>query len=150
MKFPPQVWGPIFWMTIHVVALGYSEKPTYAEKRSAKEFFESLRNLLPCPVCREHYAEHLKVVPITPSLDSRQDLFKWTVDLHNSVNVKLGKPTISQTEALRYISRLGARGRNPIWSSSDMMEVDTASFMRGVLTATVAGVVVGCALWWWK
>ena len=137
-------------MTIHVVALGYSDKPTYAEKRSAKEFFESLRNLLPCPVCREHYAEHLKVMPISPFLDNRQSLFKWTVDLHNAVNVKLGKPVVSQTEALRYISRLGARGRNPLWSAGDMMEVDSASFMRGVLTATVAGVVVGCALWWWK
>lgn len=89
-------------------------------------------------------------MPITPFLDNRQDLFKWTVDLHNAVNVKLGKPTITQTEALRYIGRLGGRGRNPMWSAADMLEVDSASFMRGVLTATVAGAVVGCALWWWK
>ena len=150
MKFPPAVWGPIFWMTIHITALGYSEKPTYAEKRAAKEFFEGLQFLLPCAVCREHYREHLTAKPVTPFLDNRRDLFSWTVALHNAVNVKLNKPIFTETEALFYIKRLGARGKNPLWSYQDMQEVDSGSFMRGVLLATVAGGVLGAGLWFWN
>lgn len=148
MRFPPTVWGPIFWMTIHITALGYSQTPTYAEKRAAKEFFEGLQFLLPCSICREHYAEHIKAKPISPFLDSRADLFKWTVELHNTVNEKLGKPKLTEAEALQYISRLGARGRNPLWSSAEMQEVDTASFMRGVIAASVAAGIVGAAFYW--
>lgn len=150
MRFPPAVWGPIFWMTIHIVALGYSETPTFAEKRAAKEFFEGLQFLLPCAICREHYREHLTEKPVSPFLDSRKALFSWTVALHNSVNKKLNKPTVTETEALQYISRLGARNRNPLWSSTDMSEVDTASFMRGVLLASVAAGVIGTGLWFWN
>ena len=146
MQFPPAVWGPIFWMTIHITALGYSAKPTYAEKRAAKEFYESLQFLLPCPVCREHYAQHIAEKPISPFLDSRDALFKWTVELHNKVNEKLGKPKLTEGEALYYIRRLGERKRNPLWSSSDMQEVDSASFTRGLIAGGVGVGIVGAAL----
>ena len=42
MQFPPSVWGPFFWHTIHIVALGYPKNPTYTDKKCAKEFYESL------------------------------------------------------------------------------------------------------------
>ncbi len=148
MRFPPAVWGPIFWMTIHITALGYSDKPTYAEKRAAKEFFEGLQFLLPCHVCREHYAEHIKAKPISPYLDSRAALFSWTVELHNKVNESLGKPKLTEVEALAYIKRLGSRNRNPLWSSSDMQEVDSASFMRGLIAGTLGAGILGAALYW--
>ena len=111
LQFPPEVWGPFFWHTIHIVALGYSVEPTYSEKRAAKEFYESLQFLIPCPVCREHYKEHLAKFPITPHLDRRKDLFRWTVVLHNAVNTTLQKPTITEQEALAYYVRLGSRER---------------------------------------
>ena len=37
---------------------------------------------------------------MTPHLDRRDDLFKWTVELHNVVNESLGKPRITELEAL--------------------------------------------------
>ena len=43
MNIPPTVWGPFFWLTIHIVALGYPSNPTHAHKKAAKEFFESLK-----------------------------------------------------------------------------------------------------------
>lgn len=137
-------------MTIHIVALGYSEQPTYAEKRAAKEFYEGLQFLLPCSICREHYREHITAQPVSPFLDNRKSLFTWTVNLHNTVNKKLNKPTVTEAEALQYIGRLGARARSPLWSSADMNEVDTASFMRGVLLSATVGGVIGTALWFWN
>lgn len=143
MHLPPTVWGPFFWHTMHIVAIGYSKHPTYTDKKCAKEFFESLVFLIPCAICREHYKEHLTEKPITPFLDSREDLLKWTVEIHNKVNALSKKPQWTVQEVLTYYERLGSRGRSPVWSKQDMNEVDNRSFIRGfitgILTVTVCG-----------
>ncbi len=148
MRFPPAVWGPIFWMTMHIVALGYSDKPSYSEKKAAKEFYEGLQFLLPCPTCKAHYSENLKVNPISPSLDNRRDLFRWTVNMHNTINKQLGKPTITEEEALSFMARLGKRGRSPIWKKEDMAEIDMSSFTKGaVVTGAACAATIG-VLWY--
>jgi len=146
MQFPPSVWGPFFWHTIHIVALGYSKNPTYTDKKCAKDFYESLAYLIPCPVCREHYKEHLTSKPISTFLDSRTDLIKWTIDIHNKVNKAAGKPEWTLEEVLAYYEKIGTRNRSPIWTKEDMNEVDYRSFIKGFITgsiilSTVGGVV---------
>ncbi len=148
MNIPPTVWGPFFWMTIHIVALGYPSKPSYTEKRSAKQFFESLANLIPCPVCREHYKQHITKNPITPNLDSRTDLFKWTVDLHNAVNETQGKPKWTVDEALAYIKLLGERERSPIVTSKDFSEMHLESLIKGAAAGAAITAAVGGVLYW--
>jgi len=133
MQLSPVVWGPFFWHTIHIAALGYPKEPTYTEKRAAKEFFESLQFLIPCSVCREHYSKHLKEHPLTTFLDRRADLFRWTIDIHNEVNKALKKPTRTEQEVLNYYTRLGQRERSPVRTKEDMKEVDLHSFIRGFL-----------------
>lgn len=136
---PPSVWGPFFWHTIHIIALGYPKEPTYGEKKAAKEFFESLVFLIPCPICREHYAQHLKENPLTPSLDSREDLFNWTNRIHNKINKDLGKPEVSVLESLQWFKRLGERGRSPIYTKEDAEATDFYSFLKGVGVTTLVG-----------
>ena len=143
MQFPPSVWGPFFWHTMHIVALGYSKNPTYTDKKCAKEFYESLAFLLPCSICREHYKEYLQEKPISTFLDSRTDLIKWTVQIHNKVNKMLGKPEWTLEEVLSYYEKVGARNRSPVWTKEDMKEVDYASFVKGFLTGSVILSVVG-------
>lgn len=137
MQFPPSVWGPFFWHTIHIVALGYPKNPTYTDKKCAKDFYESLAFLLPCSICREHYKTHLEQSPITTFLDSRTDLLKWTIDIHNKVNKMVGKPEWTLEEVLTYYEKVGARDRSPVWTKEDMKEVDYRSFMKGFLTSAV-------------
>ena len=134
MQFPPSVWGPFFWHTIHIVALGYSKNPTYTDKRCAKEFYESLAFLIPCPICREHYKEHIISSPINTFLDSRTDLIKWTIDIHNKVNKITGKPEWTLEEVLSYYEKIGNRNRSPVWTKEDMDEIDNRSFIKGFLT----------------
>jgi hypothetical protein len=143
MQFPPSVWGPFFWHTIHIVALGYPKNPTYTDKKCAKEFYESLAFLLPCSICREHYKEHLQANPISPFLDSRTDLIKWTIQIHNKVNKMLGKPEWTLDEVLSYYEKVGARNRSPVWTKEDMKEVDYSSFVKGFLTGSVVLSIVG-------
>jgi hypothetical protein len=134
MNFPPTVWGPFFWHTIHIVAIAYPKNPTYLDKKYAKDFYESLAFLLPCAICREHYKEHLGKHPITTFLDSRTDLIKWTIEVHNSVNKTLEKPEWTLPEVLAYYEKLGSRNRSPVWTKDDMNEVDYRSFVKGFIT----------------
>ncbi len=148
LKMPPTIWGPIFWHTIHIVALGYPEKPNYSQKKAAKEFFESLRFLIPCKVCQEHYIQHLALTPITPFLDRRSDLLKWTIDLHNRVNESLKKPKMSEMDVLRHYKRLGALGRSPLWTDKDFAEADMRARIQGIGIGAGTAIVAGFLLWW--
>lgn len=148
MHIPPEVWGPFFWHTIHITALGYPTNPSYAHKKAAKEFYESLQLLIPCPICRDHYKEHMIKHPLTPYLDKREDLFRWTIMLHNDVNKMLGKKEFSEVQALEHLQRLGTRGRSPIWTPDDFAEGDWKSRFQGI--AIGAGLATLClgTLWY--
>ena len=148
MHIPPEVWGPFFWHTIHIIALGYPSEPSYEHKKAAKEFYESLKILIPCPICRDHYAAHLEKNPLTPHLDRRSDLFRWTVMLHNEVNVMLGKPKHTEAEALNFYKRLGELNRSPIWTPTDFAEGDAKARIQGVAIGAVLAGLVGAALYY--
>lgn len=148
MHLPPSAWGPFFWHTMHIVALGYPASPSYGQKKAAKEFFESFLFLLPCPICKEHYATFLKTMPITPFLDRREDLFKWTVQLHNNVNKSLGKHQISELEAIAYYRRLGQRARSPVVQPDDFVEADLRATIRGIALGMSGTLAIGGLIWW--
>jgi hypothetical protein len=148
MHVPPEVWGPFFWHTIHIAALGYPQEPGYSDKKAMKDFFESLQLIIPCPICRTHYVSHMAKLPISASLDSRKDLFRWTVELHNEVNVMLGKRKYTETEVIEFYTRLGARGKTPVIGSADFMEADNQAMLKGVLTGVAVTSVLGGILWY--
>lgn len=122
-------------------------EPSHAHKKSAKEFYESLKILIPCPICKEHYIAHLEKYPLTPHLDRRTDLFRWTVLLHNEVNKALGKRPFTETQAIQYYSRLGARGRSPVITPDDFLEADYKAFLQGLGIGIAATVTLGGVFW---
>ena len=122
-------------------------KPSHAHKKAAKEFYESLKILIPCPICKEHYNTHMEKYPISPHLDNRNDLFRWTVLLHNEVNKLLKKPPFTETQAIQYYTRLGARGRSPVYTPNDFLEADYAAFLRGLGLGIGVCVALGGAFW---
>lgn len=150
MKLSPNVWGPVFWNTIHIVALGYPKNPTYGDKKAAKEFFESLQFLLPCSECRGHFKELLSKHPITPHLDRRDDLFKYTVMLHNDVNKRLGKPHFTEVEALLYIKRLAERKSSPIITQDMINEIDMRSMIKGGFIGVGLTVLIGTGIYFFS
>ena len=81
----PKVWGPPAWEFLHAVTFQYPEKPNNHERKKYYTFFDSLKFILPCPNCRNHYANNFESIPIR--LDSRRDLIEWLIDIHNEVNV---------------------------------------------------------------
>jgi len=122
-------------------------EPSHAHKKAAKEFYESLKILIPCPICKEHYNTHLEKYPLTPHLDRRTDLFRWTILLHNEVNKVLGKPPFTETQAIQYYSRLGGRGRSPVITPDDFLEADYKAFLQGLGIGIAATVSLGGVFW---
>ena len=96
----PNVWGPSGWKFIHFVALGYPDNPTNEHINSYQQFYESLQDILPCPKCSDHYQQMIQQYPVSDHLTNRDALFRWSVDIHNQVNKRLGKSTTSYDQAL--------------------------------------------------
>ena len=107
-----------------------------------------MTELVPCPVCREHYKVHLQKLPLTPHLDRREDLFRWTVELHNEVNVMLGKPKVTEMESINFYRRIGARERSPFITEVDLEEIDARSMLKGAIIGATVVAVAGGLLWW--
>ena len=99
MKYvTPDVWGEYFWKTIHVVALGYpGGGASAAQKDAYRAFFESLKTTIPCEVCAKGYANILGKRDLEAALEGGRDsLVRWSVDVHNDVGAKLGKPPMTE------------------------------------------------------
>lgn len=146
MHIPPEVWGPLFWSTLHIMSLAYPDDPTYAEKRAAKEYINALAHLLPCPVCRSHFRDILKQAPVDTWLDNRKSLVEWVWMAHNQVNVKLGKAEISLATFYAHYNEMAERGL-PIPPSTPTAEITDAAaraaWIQGAAAAVGAVAVVG-------
>lgn len=87
----PKFWGPALWKFLHSMAANYPVDPTPQYRASSRQFFYSLRHLLPCETCRVHYST--LIVKRQPQTESAQSLQEWVLWLHNEVNrrIKPGK-----------------------------------------------------------
>ena len=112
-KFPPfgvgpSVWGPIFWKTMHIVSLGYSESPSNEEQQAAIQFYESLIHMIPCPICKEHYLQNITKLPVRNAVANRDTLVSWVFTMHNMVNEQLGHPQISFPAYIQSMQRMAS------------------------------------------
>lgn len=83
-----------YWMKMHADAL-------FADRNvDCRTAFEKMlingANTFPCETCKPHFLTYLRNNPISEC----NSLFKWTVDFHNAVNVRLGKKIVELPEAL--------------------------------------------------
>jgi len=93
----PQCFGPPMWKSLHNIFRAYD--PTPEKEAALKQFMSNLATLFPCPRCGMHIQEAIKTMPT----DSKYSAFKWSIDFHNSVNERTGKPILSYTDAIREI-----------------------------------------------
>ena len=102
----PDVWGPIFWNAMHIATLGYDETPTEEEQKAAANIFNSLKFMIPCPICRHHYSMILKTDPVEPVVVSRTKLVQWAFQIHNRVSKEIGNKEFSWEQFLEAILAL--------------------------------------------
>ena len=94
----PVKWGPHLWFFLHTISFTFPQNPTYDNKLKYLEFYNSLKYMLPCELCRTHYIQHIQHAP--PNTNSRKDLVIWTIDLHNRVNKSLNKREYTYQEVI--------------------------------------------------
>lgn len=112
----PQLWGPHLWKSIHYICLGYPNQPTIQDKINYKNFFTTIGPIIPCLKCSNNYQRHLDELPIDPYLNDKQSLFKWSVLLHNIVNIELHKPVITVEKALELYTGSSIKTKNHDYS----------------------------------
>ena len=83
----PEIWGPHAWLFLHSITLEYPDKPSEQDKRDMIDFINSLGKVLPCMKCRNNFKTHLQKYPLdNKALESKKNLVKWLIDIHNCVN----------------------------------------------------------------
>lgn len=99
------VWGPKAWYKFHMEAMNYSNHPTKYDIQKIIYFYQKIfPEYITCQSCRQDYFRMIRICPIRPY--TKNNLFNWTVDIHNIVNVKLGKLEMSYSQAFQIWNRL--------------------------------------------
>ena len=96
-------WGPFVWSILH--ALGEkSGKVVYSlyeadERRAWIQLLQLTGSMLPCSECRDHYKTWLQTHPVSSLLTMPYGSIRiwirtWLWELHENVNMRLGKPSV--------------------------------------------------------
>lgn len=88
-NFEPTIWGPHAWFFFETVVLSYPKIPNAKQKKAIKQFFMSLKELIPCKKCRDNYIKHIELNPLTNKiLSNKVELVIWINTMHNLVENK--------------------------------------------------------------
>ena len=90
--------GPGLWYSIHFMAVRVGELITKAD---FSNYITELSLHFPCHRCGEHLRDYLLQHPLTDYWNLELGMFRWSVELHNHVNIQLRKPTHSWQEVLQ-------------------------------------------------
>jgi hypothetical protein len=100
MTLDPNVWGPHYWFVLHTIALSYPETPNEVIKKKFYDFYQNLPLFLPVEDIGNNFIKFLDKYPVSPYLESKQSLVRWTHFIHNKINTALNKPTLNLEESL--------------------------------------------------
>lgn len=109
----PDLWGPKMWYSLHTITFYYPDNPTIEEKNNFFNFFYSLQYVIPCTKCRNHYKELLLKKPI--NVNSKTELSKWLIDIHNEVNVSLNKNTKTYDEVYNEFNNFNDKNKSNVY-----------------------------------
>ena len=102
----PDVWGPHGWKFIHYVTLGYPGDPDENDKRNYYNFFETLKNVIPCSICGNNFIKHLTINPLTDKiLSNKMSFIEWGINMHNLTNQENNKKNFSLKEGYEEIKK---------------------------------------------
>ena len=98
MALDPNVWGPHYWFTLHTISLCYPLHPNDVTKKKYYEFIQNFPMFIPNEKIASDFSILLDEYPVTPYLDSRPSFIKWVHFIHNKINKKLEKPSLTLEE----------------------------------------------------
>lgn len=84
--------GPPIWRDLHTSAIAWD-----GTSESMQAIMRKVTKELPCGTCKQGWVQILSEIPLRAS--TADEFFAWTVEAHNRVNLKLGKPTMDVSTA---------------------------------------------------
>ena len=100
-----KIWGPKLWHLMHNISYSYKLKPSITEKNDYLNFYLSIYDLIPCPICKKFYGDFLLKIDKNKLVFNKFTLINKINLLHNLVNKKLGK-RIHYPKNIDYICKL--------------------------------------------
>ena len=94
----PSIWGPHYWFMLHTMAFHYPQHPTSIQKKIYHRFIHNLHEFIPNRSMANTFQRLLVDNPVSPYLDNRADFIQWMHHMHNLVNKRLDRPTMSLSE----------------------------------------------------
>lgn len=95
MGLDSKVWGPHYWFFLHTVAMCYPHRPNTITKKKYYEFVHNIPLFIPIESMATYFSQLLDQYPVSPYLDSRDAFIRWMHFIHNKINQRLEKPSIS-------------------------------------------------------
>ncbi|MDB4345573.1 Erv1/Alr family FAD-linked sulfhydryl oxidase [bacterium] len=100
MKYLSKIWGPHYWFVLHTIALRYPKKPNDVTKKKYYDLISNFPLFIPDTKIGDEFAELLDKYPVTPYLDNNNTFSKWMHFIHNRINEKINKPTVTYNDFL--------------------------------------------------
>jgi Erv1 / Alr family len=106
-------WGAKIWLLLHTLSRRAGAQTDPLAQRDEmiawRKIIQGTGNILPCPDCKGHYntwlAERKTAVTDFPKLSYTEQVEfvqHWFVDLHNDINLRLGKSVFTFDEYLEH------------------------------------------------
>jgi hypothetical protein len=95
MGLDPKIWGPHYWFFLHTIAISYPHRPNTITKKKYYDFIHNIPMFIPVENIASYFSQLLDQYPVSPYLDSRDAFIRWMHFIHNKINQKLEKPSIS-------------------------------------------------------
>lgn len=90
--------GPGAWYMIHLMS---ANAKTDTEIEAVHQILRMVENKFFCMKCRDHFSRNMSKFP-PPKVNKYDELFIWSVEMHNRVNVLNDKPNVSYRDAMDY------------------------------------------------
>lgn len=118
--------GHNLWRVMHAFSFAYPETPSTLDQYWARQFYESIGYMFPCAYCRQHYLQMFyHTIPF--AAQSRTQLSQWVVAIHNAVNQRLGKPTITYEQVCTWYNDNTKGGNNGKHENGHYLNEDVTS-----------------------
>jgi len=98
LSLDPKVWGPHYWFFLHTIAMTYPNHPNAVTKKKYYEFIQTLPLFIPVEHMSSDFVKLLNDYPVQPYLDNRESFIRWVWFIHNKINKKLEKESISLSQ----------------------------------------------------
>jgi hypothetical protein len=99
--YDSRVWGPHYWFFLHTVAMSYPDHANAVTRRKYYDLIQNMPLFIPNAEMGNKFSHLLDKYPVTPYLGKRESFIRWTVFIHNKMNIILGKPEMDLEEAVR-------------------------------------------------